>query len=126
MKYVVLIGDGMGDYPIPELGGTPLEVADTPNMDEIARMGICGLAQTIPPGMPKGSDVANMSILGYDPKKYYTGRGPIEAAGLGIVLGAGEVAFRCNLVTIENGRMVDYSAGHISTPDAEPIIKALD
>jgi 2,3-bisphosphoglycerate-independent phosphoglycerate mutase len=126
MKYAVLIGDGMGDYPIPELGGTPLEIAYTPNMDEIARKSVCGVAQTIPNGMPKGSDVANMSIFGYDPKEYYTGRGPIEAAGLGVPVKRGDVAFRCNLITVEGGIITDYSAGHINTHDAEPLIKALD
>lgn len=131
MKYVILIGDGMGDYPIPELGGrTPLEAAHTPNLDELARRGELGLARTIPPGMEPGSDIANLAILGYDPAKYHTGRAPLEAAALGVVLKPDEVAFRCNLVTLRaepNGLyMEDYAAGHISSEDARVLIQALE
>src|SRR5660398_104410 len=86
MKYIVLVGDGMADYPIPELGGlTPLQAADTPNMDFIAKHGKCGVAKTVPDDKPPGSDVANLSIMGYDPDKYYTGRGPLEAASLSLI-----------------------------------------
>lgn len=126
-KYLVLIGDGMSDHPLPELGGkTPLEVSKTPNLDFIAQNGICGLVRNIPAGMEPGSDVAAMSIFGYDPKRFYSGRGPLEAASLGIKLKSGEVAFRCNLVTIEKGRMKDFTADHISTPEARKIFWMLD
>lgn len=126
MKCVVMVGDGMGDYPIEGVGKTAIEEAHTPNMDYMARRGVCGLARTLPEGMPKGSDVANLSILGYDPRKYYTARGPIEAAGMGIPLEGGDVAFRCNLITVADGRVADYSAGHIDTEAARAIIEAVD
>ncbi len=127
MKYVILIPDGMSDYPVEELmGRTPLEVANTPNMDSIAREGIVGLVNTIPKGMVPGSDVANLAILGYDPKQYYAGRGPLEAANLGVELKEGEVAFRCNLITAESDKLIDYSAGHISTKESSILIKFLD
>ncbi|OIO38066.1 MAG: cofactor-independent phosphoglycerate mutase [Candidatus Omnitrophica bacterium CG1_02_49_10] len=127
MKYIVLIGDGMADHPMSELGGkTPLAVSRTPNMDELAKMGALGTARTIPSGFQPASDVANLSILGYDPKRYYTGRGPLEAADMGITLDSGDVAFRCNLVTIAEEKMVDYSAGHIASKEADAIIKDLD
>ncbi|RMF90283.1 MAG: cofactor-independent phosphoglycerate mutase [Methanobacteriota archaeon] len=127
MKYVILLGDGMADYPLDELGGkTPLEAARTPNMDAIARRGVGGLLQTIPEGMGAGSDVANLSILGYDPKRYYTGRGPLEAANIGVELKDGEVAFRCNFITVGDGKIEDYSAGHISSEESEELIKALN
>lgn len=126
MKYAMLIGDGMADWPIAELGNrTPLEYAKTPNMDRIAASGTLGLVSTVPGGMNPGSDVANLSLLGYDPMSYYSGRAPIEAASLGVPLSAEDTAFRCNLVTIENGTMVDYSGGHISTEEAHQIIAAL-
>ena len=125
-KYLLLIGDGMADFPIGELGGkTPLEYAATPNMDRVALLGRVGLLATIPDGFIPGSDVGNMSLLGYDPKLYFSGRAPIEAASMGIALGKDDVAFRCNLVTIDNGAMQDYSAGHISTPVAHKVIIAL-
>lgn len=127
MKYIVLVPDGMADYPVDELDGrTPLEAARTPNMDFIARHGILGQTRTIPEGMTPASDVANMSILGCDPKKYYSGRGPLEAANMGIELGPDDVAFRCNLVTVSENRMKDYSAGHISSNEAAILIKAID
>ncbi|MFZ5452250.1 MAG: cofactor-independent phosphoglycerate mutase [Thermodesulfobacteriota bacterium] len=131
MKYVILVGDGMGDYPIAELGGrTPLEAAATPHLDELARQGELGLARTIPDGMEPGSDIANLSIIGYDPARYHTGRAPLEAAALGVALGPKEVAFRCNLVTLrqeESGLfMEDYAAGHISNEEAKELITALD
>jgi 2,3-bisphosphoglycerate-independent phosphoglycerate mutase len=127
MKYIVLIGDGMADYPIPELGGlTPLQAADTPNMDFIAKHGKCGVARTVPDDKPPGSDVANLSIMGYDPRKYYTGRGPLEAASIGIKLEPDDIAFRCNLITEKNGLLADYSSGHISSEEASILIKAVD
>jgi 2,3-bisphosphoglycerate-independent phosphoglycerate mutase len=133
MKYIILIGDGMAGRPLAELGGrTVLQAASTPNMDRLAREGTRGMVRTVPPGMPAGSDVANMSILGYDPERYYSGRAPLEAASMGIELGEGDVAFRCNLVTLEMGgwgegaRMEDYSAGHISTEEARSLVLALN
>ena len=123
MKYALLIGDGMADWPIEALGNrTPLEYADTPNMDRIASMGTIGQVATVPPGMQPGSDVANLALLGYDPRSYYNGRAPIEAASLGVSLAENETAFRCNLVNIEDEKMVDYSAGHITTNEAHSII----
>jgi len=127
MKYIVLVGDGMADYPIKELGGrTPLEVARTPNMDYIARYGRLGRVRTIPEKMKPASDVANLSILGYDPQKFYSGRGPLEAANLGVELEDDDVAFRCNLVTVANDKLIDYSAGHISSKEAAILIKSID
>ena len=127
MKFAILVGDGMGDYPCPELGGqTPLQVARAPNMRRIAAAGECRMVQTVPvSGLPPGSDVANMSLLGYNAEENYTGRAAIEAAGANIPLGANDVAFRCNLVTIEDGRMADYSAGHITSEEARPLIEAV-
>jgi 2,3-bisphosphoglycerate-independent phosphoglycerate mutase len=126
VKYAILVGDGMADHPIPELGNmTPLQYAKTPNMDSIVSNGVIGLVSTVPQGFAPGSDVANLSLMGYDPHLYYSGRAPIEAASLGIPLSEQETAFRCNLVTIENNRMVDYSAGHFDTHAASEIIKDL-
>ena len=127
MKYLVLIGDGMSDRPLSELKGrTPLEAARTPNMDFLARNGMVGWTKNVPRGMPTASDVANMSIFGYNPRKYYTGRGPLEAASLGIKLGKDEIAFRCNLVTVKKRKMKDFTAGHISTAEARRIMRQLD
>jgi 2,3-bisphosphoglycerate-independent phosphoglycerate mutase len=131
MKYIILIGDGMADRPIEELGGkTPLEAAETVNMDLVARSGRLGLFRTVPRGFPPGSDVANLSILGYDPQKYYTGRAPLEAASMGVKLAKEDTAFRCNLVTLARRKgalvMDDYSAGHISTEEAREIILTLE
>lgn len=126
MKYALLVGDGMADFPLPQLDNrTPLEYAKTPNMDAVAKTGRVGLVKTIPDGIAPGSDVANMSLLGYDPAKYYSGRAPIEAASMGIVLKDADVAFRCNLVTLSCGLMCDYSAGHIETVDAHGIVAEL-
>ncbi|HOO56740.1 MAG TPA: cofactor-independent phosphoglycerate mutase [bacterium] len=125
-KIVVLIPDGMADKPIPELGGkTPMEAADTPCMDSVARAGFCGLTHNVPPGMEPGSDVAIMSIMGFDPKTCYTGRGPIEALSMGVSIPAGESAFRCNLISVDNGQLIDYSGGHIETEDSAEIIASL-
>jgi 2,3-bisphosphoglycerate-independent phosphoglycerate mutase len=126
MKYAILVGDGMADFALPQLDGkTPLEYAKTPNMDSVARAGRLGLVATIPDGLAPGSDVANMSLMGYDPAVYYSGRAPIEAASMGIRLSSTDVAFRCNLVTLKNGLMDDYSSGHIETPDAHQIVMDL-
>lgn len=131
MKYVILVGDGMGDLPLPELSGkTILEAAKTPAMDNLCRNGELLLVQTVPDGMHPGSDVANLSLLGYEPQKLYTGRAPLEAASMGVELGPGEIACRCNLVTLEHlggGRVImrDFSAGHISSPEAEILINDL-
>lgn len=127
MKYVVLVGDGMGDYPVPELGNrTILQAADIPHMRRLAGAGRVAMVSTVPPELPPGSDVANLSMLGYNPSEKYTGRAPIEAAGAGIPLRPQDVAFRCNLVTVDNGVMADYSAGHISTEEAHELIAAID
>ncbi len=130
MKYILIIGDGMGDEPIEELGGaTPLAAAATPVMDRLARAGEQMLVRTVPEGYPPGSDVANLSLLGYEPEKYYTGRAPLEAASMGVDLEDDELAFRCNLVTLEreNERVImrDYSAGHITTPESTSLINAV-
>jgi 2,3-bisphosphoglycerate-independent phosphoglycerate mutase len=126
MKYIILVPDGVADEPIASLGGkTPLEAARTPNMDWLAQNGLLGLVKIIPDGMPPGSDVGNMSVLGYDPSKGFTGRAPLEAASLGIDLADDELAFRCNLVTVRDGVMIDYSAGHITIDDAAQVMKDL-
>ncbi len=126
MKYIILLGDGMADWSIDELGGkTPLEYASTPNMDIIAG-GTKGMVKTVPDGMHPGSDVANMSVLGYNPKKYYTGRAPLEAVSQNIELKPEDVAYRCNFVNIEDGIMKDFSAGHIPTEKARELIKILN
>ena len=132
MKYIVLLCDGMADEPIKELGNkTPLEYADTPNMDALAPHSEIGLAKTVPDGMSPGSDVANLSVVGYDPAAYYTGRSPLEAANMGIVLGDNDVAMRANLVTLSDEpnfadkTMVDYCAGDISTAEAKLLIEAV-
>ncbi len=126
MKLIVLLGDGMADLPLEVLGGrTPLQAADKPNMDRLARQGRSGLARTVPEGFAPGSDVANLSVMGYDPVQCYTGRAPLEAAAMNVHLGPDDIAFRCNFVTIEDGLMKDYSAGHISTEEGRELIEAL-
>lgn len=126
MKFVVILGDGMADLPLAALHGkTPLQWANKPHMDRIARLGRNGLALTVPEGFPPGSDVANLSVAGYEPQKYYTGRAPLEAAAMGVTLSEGDIAFRCNFVTIENGIMLDYSAGHITSEEGRELIEAL-
>ena len=122
-KYILLIPDGMADRPLDELGGkTPMQVARKPNMDRLAAQGRVGAVHTIPDGMDPGSDVAAMSLLGYDPRKYYTGRAPIEAASMRIPLDPKDVAFRCNLVSSDGDTMLDYSGGHVSTEEARELI----
>lgn len=131
MKYLILIGDGMGDHPIAELDfQTPLQAARTPAMDDLCSRGKLLSASTVPDGFPPGSDVANMSLLGYDPATYYTGRAPLEAASMGVSLAENETAFRCNLVTLEflsedSVKMIDFSGGHISSAEAADIIESL-
>jgi 2,3-bisphosphoglycerate-independent phosphoglycerate mutase len=131
MKYIVLLGDGMADYPLKELDNlTPLQAAHTPSMDTIATRGEIGLVQTIPQGLSPGSDIANLSILGYDPNHYLTGRAVYEAASAGVTLESSDVAFRCNLVTVKELNtttvMEDYSAGHIATDEARKLIELLN
>ncbi len=126
MKYAIVIPDGSADEPLQELGGrTPLEAAHTPSMDRIAQLGRVGRAQHVPAHLPAGSDVANLSLLGYDPNRYFTGRAPLEAAAQGIALGPSDWAIRCNLVTIQNQQMQDFTAGHISTEEARELLAAL-
>jgi 2,3-bisphosphoglycerate-independent phosphoglycerate mutase len=125
-KFVVVLADGMADFPLDGLGGrTPLEAAHTPNMDAIAARGVVGLLNPIPPSQKPGSDAGNLSVLGYDPDRYLTGRAPLEAAAMGVALQPSDVAFRCNLVTLDGDRMADYSAGHISSHEAAELIAAV-
>ena len=128
MKYVVCVPDGCADLPVAALGGkTPLEVASMPTLARLAARGEVGRAAVIPPGMPPGSDVGNMSILGYDPARFHTGRAPIEAAALGLKLRPDQVAYRCNLSTVsDDGVMLDFAGGHPTTEDATKVIEALD
>jgi 2,3-bisphosphoglycerate-independent phosphoglycerate mutase len=132
MKYLILVGDGMGDYPVAELDGkTPLEAANIPMMDDLCRKGEFFLNHTIPDGYPPGSDVANMSLMGYDPAAYYTGRAPLEAAAMGIQLASDEIAFRCNMVTLDHGAgdqvsMRDFCAGHITNEESHKLIADLE
>ena len=130
MKVIILLGDGMSDIVYSELGNkTPLQYAATPNMDSMARHGQVGLAHTVPVGLPPGSDVANLSVFGYDPRTCYTGRSPLEAISMGVVLGPDDVAFRMNLVTLKaqgsSVYMQDFSAGHISTVEARELVETL-
>ncbi len=132
MKWIVVLGDGMADRPLAELNGkTPLQVANKPYMDFIAQHGAVGMARTIPDGMPPGSDAANMSVMGYAPAVYYTGRSPLEAVSLGVEMAADDVAIRCNLVCLsgeeayEDKTMADYSAGELETEDAAALIRFL-
>jgi 2,3-bisphosphoglycerate-independent phosphoglycerate mutase len=126
MKYIIIIGDGMADRPLAALGGkTLLEACVTPNLDKIAREGCGGLVQTIPDSCEPGSDVANLSIIGYDPTKYYTGRAPLEAVSMGKKLNSSDVAFRCNLVTVEGEILADYCAGHITSEEGKEVIDFL-
>lgn len=132
MKYIIVLGDGMSDWPIDQIGGrTPLEAAIKPNMDKLIKSGIAGVANTIPEGMPAGSDVANLSVFGFNPKTYYTGRSPLEAISMGLKLNSDDTALRCNLVTLSNVEayedctMVDYSAGEITTEESTVLMKAV-
>lgn len=133
MKYLIVLGDGMADRPLTELKGmTPLEYAATPNFDKLAAKSSVGLVKTVPDGMKPGSDVANLSVLGYDPKRYYSGRSPLEALSIGVIMKPGDVAVRTNLVTLsdeeklEDKTMLDYSAGEIPTEEARKIIESVE
>ena len=133
MKYIVVLYDGMADYPVPALGGkTPMELAKKPLLDNLAGNGEIGLVKTVAEGLKPGSDIANMSVLGYNPKECYTGRSPLEAVSIGVNMLDSDIIFRCNLVTLsdeenyEDKTMVDYSAGDISTADATEIIKSVE
>ena len=126
-KYIIIVPDGAADEGLDVFDGrTPLEAAETPNLDRVSREGRQGLVQTVPDGMEPGSDVAQMSLLGYDPLRYYSGRAPIEAAAQGIKLARDDWVFRCNLVTFADGKMADHSAGHISTEEGSSLIRALE
>lgn len=133
MKYVVMLGDGMADEPIESLGGkTPLDYAETPTLDQLSKLSEIGMVQTIPEGMAPGSDTANLSVIGYDPKEYYTGRSPLEALSIGVDMKADDVALRCNIVTLseeevpyEEQTIIDHSASEIRTEDAEVLLKAV-
>ncbi|MDE2027443.1 MAG: cofactor-independent phosphoglycerate mutase [Candidatus Omnitrophica bacterium] len=127
MKYLILVPDGLADEPVEELGGkTPMEAAETPNMDFLVQNGVSALVQTIPDGLPPGSDIGNLALMGYDPKKNFSGRACLEAANLGIKLKDDEVVFRCNLVFVKDDKMVDYSAGHIDSDEAKNLIEHLE
>src|SRR6476661_9092158 len=126
MKYAIVIPDGCADEPQESLGGkTPLQAARLPNMDRAARTGVVGRADNVPKPLTPASDVATLSLFGYDPLKYYTGRAPLEAAAMGIKLGPADWAIRCNLVTVEHGLMRDFTAGHVSTEEARELIAAV-
>ncbi len=132
MKYLVVLYDGMADYPVPSLGGkTPMELANKPILDKLARFGKVGTVKTVADGLKPGSDIANMSVLGYNPKECYTGRSPLEAVSIGVDMKESDIIFRTNLVTLSDEEnynektMVDYSAGDISTPEAAEIIKSV-
>jgi 2,3-bisphosphoglycerate-independent phosphoglycerate mutase len=127
LKHVIILADGMWDLPVERLGGkTPLQAAMTSNMDHMAKNGMVAQVQTIPEGLHPGSDIGNMAILGYNPKIYHTGRAPLEAANMNIILDENQLAVRCNLVTIDDRKMIDYSAGHITTKEADVLIQALN
>lgn len=124
MKYAIVIPDGCADEPLPGLGGrTPLQAANTPAMDQIARLGVVGRSNNVPAHLPAGSDVANLSLFGYDPNQYFTGRAPLEAAAQGIKLGPDDWAIRCNLVTVEDQEMKSFTADHVSTAEATELLK---
>ena len=132
MKYIVVLGDGMADYPVEALGGkTPLEVAKKPNIDYMCAHGELGLVNTVPESLPPGSDVANLSAFGYDPFKYYSGRSPLEAVSMGIDIKDTDIIFRCNVVTVSDEenyldkRIIDHSADEITTEAARELMKAV-
>ena len=132
MKYIVVLGDGMADEPVASLGGmTPLEYSETPFMNIISKKSEIGLVSTIPEGMKPGSDTANLAVLGYDPKKYYTGRSPLEALSIGVEMEETDVALRCNIVTVSDDNkpysekiILDHSSGEITTEEAAKLIEA--
>ena len=127
MKYIIILGDGMADYPLKEMGNkTPLMAANTPNIDLLASRSKTGLFKTVPDDMPPGSEIANLAVLGYDVKKVFQGRGVLEAASMGVKLNDDDLAMRCNLICIEDGRIKNHSAGHISSEEAAVLIEALN
>src|SRR5437868_6761596 len=126
MKYAIVIPDGAADDPQPALGGkTPLQAARVPNMDRAVRMGVTGLMNNVPKPLTPASDVATLSLFGYDPLEVYSGRAPLEAAALGVTLGPGDWAVRCNLVYVADGQMRDFTAGHISSEEGHALIAEL-
>ncbi|MCL2817995.1 MAG: hypothetical protein FWD39_06395, partial [Clostridiales bacterium] len=132
MKFCIIIGDGMADHPVPELNGrTPLQAARIPVMDGLAARGLTGRVRTVPEGVPAGSDTAILSICGYDPRRYYTGRAPLEAAGSGVPLTDGDVAYRCNMVTLEDGppyaekKLLSHNGGSIDGESSERLMRDL-
>lgn len=126
MKYIIILGDGMADEPIASIGNkTPLQAAETPHIDKLARMGRCGMLDTIPAGFAPGSEIANLSVLGYDLTRVYEGRGVLEAASMGVEIADDEIAMRCNLICIENDIIKSHSAGHISNEEADELIDFL-
>ncbi|MDR0543543.1 MAG: cofactor-independent phosphoglycerate mutase [Dysgonamonadaceae bacterium] len=127
MKYIIILGDGMADEPIPALGNkTPLQIADTPYIDKVARVGRSGMLDTIPPGYAPGSEIANLSVLGYHISGVFEGRGSLEAASMGVEILPGEMVMRCNLICVQNGKIKNHSAGHISNQEAEVLIAFLN
>src|SRR5947209_11012391 len=126
MKYAIVIPDGCADEPVESLGGrTPLQAARLPNMDRIARTGVVGRANNVPDTLTPASDVATLSLFGYDPLRVYTGRAPLETAAMGIHLGPHDYAIRCNLVYVENEEMRDFNAGHVSSDDGRTLIASI-
>src|SRR5256884_1574744 len=126
MKYAIIIPDGCADEPQESLGGkTPLQAAHTPNMDRIAQNGVVGLSNNVPATLTPASDVATLSLFGYDPLVVYTGRAPLEAAAMGVALGPDDWAVRCNLMCIHDGRLTDFTAGHITSEEGGRLIAAL-
>jgi 2,3-bisphosphoglycerate-independent phosphoglycerate mutase len=127
MKAIIILGDGMADYPLEVLGNkTPLQAAQKPSIDLLAKLGRCGMLATVPPDMPAGSEVANLAVLGYDVHKVYQGRGVLEGAAMGVTIGDTDLAMRCNLICLEDGKIKNHSAGHISTEEAHELIAALN
>src|SRR5947209_762225 len=126
MKLAIVIPDGCADEPLDALGGrTPLQAAATPNMDRVAQLGVVGLANNVPPALTPASDVATLSLFGYDPLEVYTGRAPLEAAAMGITLGPSDWAVRCNLVHVADEKMADFTAGHVTSADGRALVEAL-
>ena len=133
MKYIIVLGDGMSDEPITSLGGkTPLAYADTPTLDKLSKKSEIGLVQTVPEGMKPGSDTANLAVMGYDPKIYYSGRSPLEALSIGVPMEDDDIAIRCNIITVseddvpfEEQRIIDHSSGEISTQDCAQLLEAV-
>ena len=127
MKYIIILGDGMADWPVKEFGGkTILQNARKPYMDMLAHKGRTGMLKTVPDGFHPGSEVANMTVMGYDVTKSFEGRGVLEAANIGVDIKPGQMGMRCNIICIENGLIKNHSAGHITTPEADELIKSLD